>query len=318
MARPPKNTVDYFPFYCEDGKKMFYIEETYGNDGFATFVKLLRELAKTENHYLDLSNSATMMFLAAKCKVSKEILNAIINDLCELGKFDKELWSENKIIWCQDFINSIQDAYEKRSNSCIDRNSLLSLLHSLGVRKLSKSSNKLSLCSSEGGIKPQTKEKEIKVNNNIENSFAIYISFFNKTFDKDFSVETWSKKAFGKYKAVLKRYPTQSEFGAELAKVCTVIKQSQYHKDENYKYITPEFIVRPDNWEKFLNTEIKQIAKEPTKWTDPSQADPHDPDFLEKAPKNPYNHFAHKEEHERFRFEWKYDHYYALQTKVEF
>ena len=46
MARPQRNNVDYFPFYCEEGNKMFYLEETYGNDGFAVFVKLLRELAK--------------------------------------------------------------------------------------------------------------------------------------------------------------------------------------------------------------------------------------------------------------------------------
>ena len=38
MARPERNSVDYFPFLCEEGNKMFYLEETYGNDGFATFV----------------------------------------------------------------------------------------------------------------------------------------------------------------------------------------------------------------------------------------------------------------------------------------
>ena len=45
MARPEKNTVEYFPFICDEGNKMFYIEETYGNDGFATFVKLCDRLA---------------------------------------------------------------------------------------------------------------------------------------------------------------------------------------------------------------------------------------------------------------------------------
>lgn len=138
MARPERNNVDYFPFICEDGNKMFYIEETYGNDGFATFVKLLRELAKTNYHYLDLSKPSTMMFLSAKCKVSKEILNSIISDLVDLGKFDKALWTENKIIWCQDFIDSIQDAYSKRNNKCITLDGLLLLLTSLGIRKPSK------------------------------------------------------------------------------------------------------------------------------------------------------------------------------------
>lgn len=149
MARPERNNVDYFPFICEDGNKMFYIEETYGNDGFATFVKLLRELAKTNYHYLDLSKPSTMMFLSAKCKVSKEVLNSIISDLVDLGKFDKTLWDENKIIWCQDFIDSIQDAYSKRNNKCITLDSLRILLTSLGVLKQSKLPTK-------GDVKPQS------------------------------------------------------------------------------------------------------------------------------------------------------------------
>lgn len=138
MARPERNNVDYFPFICEDGNKMFYIEETYGNDGFSTFVKLLRELAKTNYHYLDLSKPTTVMFLSAKCKVSKEVLLSIIKDCVELGKFDSVLWNENSIIWCQDFIDSIQDAYSKRNNKCITYDGLLLLLTSLGVRKPSK------------------------------------------------------------------------------------------------------------------------------------------------------------------------------------
>ena len=134
MARPERNNVDYFPFYCEEGNKMFYIEETYGNDGFATFIKLLRELAKTNYHYLDLSKPTTVMFLSAKCKVSKEILLSIVNDLVDIGKFDSVLWKENKIIWCQSFIESISDAYFKRKNTCITYEGLLLLLISLGVR----------------------------------------------------------------------------------------------------------------------------------------------------------------------------------------
>lgn len=161
MARPEKNSVDYFPFYCEEGNKMFYIEETYGNDGFATFVKLLRELAKAEYHYLNLSKPTTLMYLSAKCKVPKETLILIINDLVELGKFDEKLWVENRIIWCQDFINSVQDAYKKRNNDCISLDGLRILLNSLEILKPS-------LLLSEVSLKPQIKEKEIKEDKNKE------------------------------------------------------------------------------------------------------------------------------------------------------
>lgn len=173
MARPERNNVDYFPFICEDGNKMFYIEETYGNDGFATFVKLLRELAKTNYHYLDLSKPTTVMFLSAKCKVSKETLLSIIKDCVELGKFDAMLWNENSIIWCQDFVDSIQDAYSKRNNKCITYDGLLLLLIGLGVRKLSKV--KSTVPGNTQSIVEDSKVDKNKVNNIPEYSdFELY------------------------------------------------------------------------------------------------------------------------------------------------
>lgn len=170
MARSELNTVSYFPFYCDEGQKMFYIEETYGNDGFATFVKILRELGKTDYHYLDLSKSTSLMFLSAKCKVGKDLLNSIIIDLVELGKFDKELWEKSKIIWCQDFIDSIQDAYKKRNNSCINRNSLLELLYAKGILIRPKSTPNKPKSESQVSYNTQSKEdnskeEENKVNN---------------------------------------------------------------------------------------------------------------------------------------------------------
>jgi hypothetical protein len=187
MARPQRNNVDYFPFYCEEGKKMFYLEETYGNDGFAVFLKILRELAKTDFHYLDLSKNTTLMFLSAKCKVTKEILLAIINDLVELEKFDKVLWSENSIVWCQDFIDSIQDAYNKRSNECITYEGLVSLLISLGVRKPIKVRSKVD-------VNPQTILEDNKVNKSKVNIYSDEIKNFTHSLLSLFSIPLDNKE----------------------------------------------------------------------------------------------------------------------------
>jgi len=156
MARPQRNNVDYFPFICEEGTKMFYIEETYGNDGFAVFIKILRGLAKADYHYLDLSKKSTIMFLSAKCKVSVDTLESIVRDLVELDKFDAELWNENKIIWCQSFIDSIQDAYSKRSNNCIDKKRLILLLTSKGILKQGKGNTKQSLSVNKTPVNPHS------------------------------------------------------------------------------------------------------------------------------------------------------------------
>ena len=139
MARPERNNVDYFPFDCKEGKKMYYIEETYGNDGFATFVKLLRELANADHHFLNLQEQTTTMYLAAKCKINTELLERIIVDLVNLEKFDRDLWESSRVIWCQDFVDSIADAYRKRTNEIITRPELIEKLSASKVYKGKKS-----------------------------------------------------------------------------------------------------------------------------------------------------------------------------------
>jgi len=118
MARPQRNTVDYFPHIISDGKKIFFIESKYKNDGYATWFKILEKLGCAENHYLNLNEEEELLHLAAKCFISEELLLSIINDLVRIKVFDKNLW-EKKIIWCDYFIENIQDAYKKRNNKCV-------------------------------------------------------------------------------------------------------------------------------------------------------------------------------------------------------
>lgn len=130
MARPERKTVDYFPHYISDGKKMFYIEQTYGNDGYATWFKILELLASTDNHYLNLNSKTDILFLSARCKVPKEVLINILNDLCELNEIDHYLW-QNNIVYSHKFIESIQDAYARRSNNCMNYDTIC--MHLLGL-----------------------------------------------------------------------------------------------------------------------------------------------------------------------------------------
>jgi len=134
MARPERNNVDYFPFLCKEGEVMQYIEHKYGNDGYATWVKILRELAVKNYHHLDLSNNRRLMMLAGKCKITEEKLVEIINDLCEMGEFDKDLWSV-KVLWNQKFVDSIQDAYKKRINPCVTREGVLRIISGYDIEK---------------------------------------------------------------------------------------------------------------------------------------------------------------------------------------
>lgn len=156
MARPERNDVDYFPFYCKEGKTMFYIEQTYGNDGFAVWVKLLRSLATTNHHFLNLSSKPDLMFLSSKCRVEETLLLKIISDLAEFGEIDKELWEERRVIWSEKFIDSIRRVYDKRSNTLINKRAVIDIINGNPGRNNEETDES-------GHVNPESKVKERKV-----------------------------------------------------------------------------------------------------------------------------------------------------------
>lgn len=134
MGRHEKNTVDFFPHFISNGKKMYFIEKKYGNDGYATWFKILEKLAETDNHFLNLNEDEEVIYLSAKCNISETLLLSIINDLSRIGAFHKKLW-ENKVIWSQKFIDEIQEAYSRRNNKCITFDDLCKHLIHLCILK---------------------------------------------------------------------------------------------------------------------------------------------------------------------------------------
>lgn len=110
MTRPRKNTVDYFPHSTTHGKTMFIIEQRYGNDGYAFWFKLLEELGKTEGHFLDLNEDASMEYLRSIIRREDSFVTEILDLLAKLNAIDAELWS-SKIVWCQNFVDGVSNVY---------------------------------------------------------------------------------------------------------------------------------------------------------------------------------------------------------------
>lgn len=202
MARQQQNTVDYFPFLCKEGEAMFYIENKYGNDGYATWIKILRQLAVTNYHYLNLSEYKTIMFLSSKCKVNEKLLLEIITDLCNIGEFNKPLWEQNKIIFSEKFIENIKDAYSRRKNECINLHTLCIHLNSSGVQSAY-------ILSQNVYTKPQSvdinthsiveysivKDRKVKDNkeNDINISFDVFWNLYNKKINSKDCENKWKK-----------------------------------------------------------------------------------------------------------------------------
>lgn len=118
MARPIKTSVDYFPHdaRASDSDTLTIIEGQFGIEGYAFWFKLLERVSCADNLVIDVRNPVKWELLMAKIKTTPEQGTAIINKLAELDAIDKELWDNNRVIWCQKLVDRVADAYRNRKH----------------------------------------------------------------------------------------------------------------------------------------------------------------------------------------------------------
>lgn len=115
MARPTKSTVDYFPHDTEQRKTLFILQNKWGNDGYATWFKVLERLGATKNHVLNLNDPAELSYLAAYCRVSEETLNAILDQCAVINAINGGLW-RHKLVYSENLVKNVSDAYRRRAD----------------------------------------------------------------------------------------------------------------------------------------------------------------------------------------------------------
>jgi hypothetical protein len=118
MARPERHDVDYFPFYVKDGRTLFIIEGKFGALGTGIFTNLFRFLSRTPDHNFQVITESDEMYLFTNLKCDPEIGREIIQMMVTTGKLDRDLWEQKRVIASKDFLESVSDAYKRRSNNC--------------------------------------------------------------------------------------------------------------------------------------------------------------------------------------------------------
>jgi hypothetical protein len=204
MSRPTKQTVNYFPHFCKHGKTIYILEKKYGNNGYAFWFKLLEELGSHDGHILNLSDETELEFLSAKTGVSSTEAVEMLELLSKLGAIDKNLWNK-KMVWCQNFIENVKNAYNKR-------------IVSIPEKPISGSGNEVSGSGNEVSVsrKPRIREDKIRENNIYNNIYSKHIveiinlfkpinpmiSFNNKTY-RNTTAELIEKFGFEKVKSMI-------------------------------------------------------------------------------------------------------------------
>ena len=113
MARPKKLTMDFFihDATASADRKIRLVSKKHGNDGYATYFRLLEALCQEQGMKLSLADTETGELLAEDFHLRDvQHLYKIIQYCADINLFDKQLWESERLV----FSHGLHDRYAAR------------------------------------------------------------------------------------------------------------------------------------------------------------------------------------------------------------
>ena len=155
MARQSKATVDYFPHKVNHSQSLKIIIKRYQQTGYMFWYKLLELLGSSEFHFFDIQEEEKFEDFYTDCFIDFDLSMELLNKFAKLGMINQSLF-EQGIIYSENFVENIKDAYRKRNINPVFFNEIVDTLTSKG-RVTGITSAVLEVNSA---INPQSKVKE--------------------------------------------------------------------------------------------------------------------------------------------------------------
>lgn len=233
MARPQKETIDYFPHYAYQGKTMLILQNEFGNDGYAFWYRLLELLCKSENQVYDYNNPAAWRLLLAETHVKEDIATNILKVLADVEAIDPELY-QAKLIWVQNLVDNLDLVYNRRST---------------GKPQKPVNANKNTVIDDNNAVNVNKSTQTIL--NNTKQDNTILLQVFDHWNNQNIIIHKNLNGNESTIKTALKNH-TPEEINLSISTYSEIIKGEQYFF--KFRWTLKEFLKR--GLEKFINPEV--------------------------------------------------------------
>lgn len=245
MARPQKETVDYFPHYAYQGKTMLILQNEFGNDGYAFWYRLLELLCKSENQVYDYNNPAAWRLLLAETHVKEDTAIGILRVLSDVDAIDREL-NKQKLIWVQNLVDNLDLVYNRRSTGKPQKPNLTNYTE-VNIKPLNTNNNLINVDNNNINVNKSTQT----IQNNTKQYNTILLQVFDHWNSQNIIIHKCLNGNESTIKTALKNH-TLEEINLAISTYSEIIKDEKYFF--KFKWTLKEFLKR--GLEKFINPEV--------------------------------------------------------------
>jgi len=113
MARPKKNTVDYFPHDCIKFREITLVQKKFGSDGYRLYYQLMELLGRTPDHTLEYNSPIDKLYVADELRVEVDFLDEVFKFMYEIKILHQSSFKDG-YLFSEELINRIETVYDKR------------------------------------------------------------------------------------------------------------------------------------------------------------------------------------------------------------
>lgn len=242
MARPTKQGLDYFPLDSQflSDVKVRKIMRAQGTNAISVLISLLCNIYRDKGYYIKRDDEVSFL-IADEVGVKEEYVNEIIDKSIQVGFFDEYQYKKNKILTSNGIQKRFLEATERRKDVVF--NELFRV--NVNNNSINVNNNEINDSKSTQSKVKESKEKKI--------DFSSLLSFINQKTGRNFKNINDSVK---------KKFNARLKDGYSKTDILNAIKNAtnnEYHKSNNYQYLTPEFFSRADTLDKYSDVKKESV-----------------------------------------------------------
>jgi len=176
VGRPESKNVFYFPHYTKSNKVLDLIEHKHGSEGYKCYYRLLEMAADADYHKLSIAteNEKIMFDLGMNCE--QDVIDDVIDILIDSDKIDRESWENARIIWMEDFVETLKPVYVNRRKPLPDKDSISTCRNTEKIKQ-KKNNKKKEREENEDSLLSVKEYEELFPDKNVSKSLEKYLEY---------------------------------------------------------------------------------------------------------------------------------------------